>query len=93
MAAKSDPSPYGDGGDGDQERTPELSALQQVALAIDALYASDDEAPAHWQDRTQMRKGLRGKVRRLVKDLGLDGWKKEIPLAVEHYAVLHYSKP
>jgi len=24
--------------------------------------------------------------------LGLDGWKKEIPMAVEQYAVQHYAK-
>ena len=62
-------------------------------MAIDSLYASDDTAPMHWQDKPQLRKGLRGKVRRLVKDLGLEGWAKQVPQAVEHYAVLHYSKP
>ena len=69
------------------------SALEQAALAIDALYASDHTAPPHWQDKAQLKKGLRIQVRRLVKDLGLDGWQKQIPQAVEHYAVLHYSKP
>ena len=38
-------------------------------------------------------KGLRGKVRRLVKDLDLDGWAKQVPVAVEQYAVIHYGKP
>ena len=57
------------------------------------LYASDKAAPPHWQEKNQLKKGLRGKVRRLVKDLGLDGWKKQVPTAVEHYAVIHYSKP
>jgi len=80
---------YGDGEEGE----PELSPLQEAALAIDALYGSDETAPPYWQDKTQMKKGLRGQVRRLVKDLGLDGWAKHVPLAVEHYAVIHYSKP
>ncbi len=72
---------------------PPPSPLEQAALAIDALYASDDSAPPHWQHKTQLKKGLRAQVRRLVKDLGLDGWAKEIPHAVEHYAVGHFSKP
>ena len=70
-----------------------LTALEQAALAIDALYASDDTAPPHWQDKAELKKGLRGQVRRLVKDLGLDGWAKQIPQAVEHYAVMHHRKP
>ena len=83
------PSDGADKGNG----KPGLSALQQVAVAIDALYASDDAAPMHWQDKPQLKKGLRGQVRRLVKDLGLDGWAKVVPQAVEHYATIHYSKP
>ncbi|MEM0962270.1 MAG: HsdR family type I site-specific deoxyribonuclease [Bacteroidota bacterium] len=78
-----------DGGTGQPER----SRLEQAALAIDALYASDETAPPHWQDKSQLKKGLRGQVRRLVKDLGLDGWQKQVPQAVEHYAVLHHRKP
>ena len=87
VVAEPDAPPYGDG---DQ---PTLTPLQQAALAIDALYASDETAPLHWQGKSQMKKGLRGQVRRLVKDLGLKGWAKQVPLAVEHYAVLHYCKP
>ena len=29
----------------------------------------------------------------MVKDLGLEGWAKKVPVAVEHYATIHYSKP
>ena len=88
-AADRKPPAYKEGEDGE----PGLSPLQQAALAIDALYGSDETAPTYWQDKTQMKKGLRGQVRRLVKDLGLEGWAKQVPLAVEHYAVIHYSKP
>jgi len=94
--AQPDP-PYGDdedtsdGGGASGQST--LTAIQQAALAIDAIYASDETAPAHWQDKTQLKKGLRGQVRRLVKDLGLEGWARQVPQAVEHYAVIHYSKP
>ena len=90
--AEPDPSYAPDGSDTEAGQ-PTLSRLEQAALAIDALYASDDTAPPHWQDKAQLKKGLRGQVRRLVKDLGLDGWTKEIPQAVEHYAVLHFRKP
>jgi type I restriction enzyme R subunit len=90
VVAEPDPPPYeGGGGDGDSG----LTAIQQTALAIDALYASDETAPLHWQEKTQLKKGLRGRVRRLVKDLDLDGWAKQVPVAVEHYAVIHYGKP
>lgn len=74
-------------------REPGLSPMQKVAVAIDELYASDETAPPHWQDKTQLKKELRREVRRLVMPLGVEGWKKEIPMEVEHYAVLHYSKP
>ena len=72
---------------------PRLSPLEQVAQEIDKLYGSDESAPAHWQDKSQLKKELRREIRRLVRPLGLDGWQKQIPLEVEHYAVLHYSKP
>ena len=90
VVAEGDAPSYGDG---EVDRDSGLTAIQQAALAIDALYASDESAPLHWQEKTQLKKGLRGKVRRLVKDLDLDGWAKQVPVAVEHYAVIHYSKP
>jgi type I restriction enzyme R subunit len=84
------PATYG--GD-DREAGSQLTAIQQAALAIDSLYASDETAPPHWQEKSQLKKGLRGRVRRLVMDLGLEGWARRIPVAVEHYAVIHYRKP
>jgi type I restriction enzyme R subunit len=70
-----------------------LSPLQQAAADIDALYTSDLSAPTYWQDKTELKKELRGQVRRIIQNLSLDGWQKQIPLEVEHYAVLHYGKP
>jgi hypothetical protein len=67
--------------------------LQQAAADIDALYTSDLSAPTYWQDKTELKKELRGQVRRIIQNLSLDGWQKQIPLEVEHYAVLHYGKP
>ena len=72
---------------------PPLSPLRQAAAAIDALYGSDLDAPTYWQDKAELKKELRGKVRRIVQHLALDGWQKQIPLDVEHYALLHYRKP
>ena len=91
----------GDEGSGDPEGSepgsgpdgPRLTPLQEVAQAIDQLYASDDSAPPHWQEKSQLKKSLRAQVRRMIMDLGLRGWEKEIPAAIEHYAVQHYSKP
>lgn len=70
-----------------------LSALQQAAAEIDALYTSEATAPPYWQDKTELRKELRGQVRRMIQHLGLDGWQKQVPLDVETYAVIHYSRP
>lgn len=67
--------------------------VPQTASVIDALYASDVSAPAYWQDKPELKKELRGQVRRLIQGLGLEGWQKQIPLEVETYAMLHYKKP
>jgi len=70
-----------------------LTPLQQAAREIDALYASDENAPTYWQEKSELRKALRGQVRRLVQHLGLEGWHKEIPLAVDQHAAVAYRKP
>jgi len=77
----------------EDETKSKLTQMQEVAKAIDNLYASEETAPPHWQDKTQLKKELRRVVRKLVRPLDLDGWKTEIPLAVQHYAVQHYAKP
>jgi len=78
------------------EKSPEylaaLSKLQKVAVEIDGLYQSDETAPQGWHLKEQMKKELRGMVRRIVHPLGEDGlenW-KEIPDKVEQYALKHY---
>ena len=70
-----------------------LSAMHQAAAEIDALYTSEATAPPYWQDKTELRKELRGQVRRMIQHLGLEGWQKQVPLEVEAYAVIHYSRP
>lgn len=72
-----------------------LSELEKAASEIDALYASDDSAPPYWQDKTQLKKELRKKVRTLIKELGYEKkiWYKSIPDSVEQFALIHYRKP
>ncbi len=86
----------GDGGsddDGaDDEITPKLTKMELAAEQIDATYASDTSAPRLWQDRPQLRKELRREVAKIVRELGLPGWHKDVPHAVEQYALLHYRK-
>ena len=72
--------------------TGELTDLQKAALVIDALYASDETAPLHWQDKPQLCNELRAQVRRMVKYLGLQEWQKVVPHAVELYAFIYYKK-
>ena len=81
------------GGDEGDDGGAELAARQQAAAEIDAIYASDVEAPAYWQEKPTLKKELRGQVRRLIQKLGLTGWQSEVPKAVEDYALRHYGKP
>lgn len=72
---------------------PQLTPLQQAAAEIDALYTSEATAPPYWQDKGELKKELRGQVRRMIQHLGLTGWQKQVPVEVETYAVIHYSRP
>jgi type I restriction enzyme R subunit len=70
-----------------------LSAVQEAAAEIDALYTSEATAPPYWQEKSELRKELRGQVRRKIQHLGLEGWQKLVPVEVDAYAVIHYSRP
>ena len=76
--------------------TPDGSSKLRAQLAPGTLSRTVEAVRARysalWQERSQLKKELRGQVRRLVKPLDLDGWAKEVPLAVEAYAVQHYRK-
>ena len=69
-----------------------LTPLQEAAVLIDELYASDQTAPAHWHERPQLRKELLRRVRRIVHPLGLSDW-REVARLVDDYAGKHYPKP
>jgi len=74
----------GTGGDGDDP-------LKKLASHIDHVYHSDETAPVGWHLKEQLRKDLRGQVRRIVHPAGLQNW-KEIPTRVEEFALKSYIK-
>jgi type I restriction enzyme R subunit len=80
-----------DGRRGQQDQRTGLSALEQLAVEIDAVYASNETAPVGWHLKEQLRKELRQQVRALVFPARLQDW-KEIPARVEEYALRVYLK-
>jgi type I restriction enzyme R subunit len=76
---------------GGASKTSEVSPFQQAALDIDELYRTDEWASSYWQEKTQARKKLRQKVRRIVHSLVVDS--KEVSNVIDAYAVRHYAKP
>jgi type I restriction enzyme R subunit len=68
-----------------------LSGLERVAHEIHEVYASDASAPVGWHRKDELKKELRGKVRRIVHPLGFPDW-KSIPARVEEFALRHYIK-
>jgi type I restriction enzyme, R subunit len=66
-----------------------LNQLQKISAEIDELYGSEETAPKGWHEKEQMKKELRGKVRRMVHQLDIENW-KEIPVKVEEFALKHY---
>lgn len=65
--------------------------LEALATAIEALYADDESAPPLWQEKGELRKGLRQKVRQLSHGLGFSD---VIALSeqVEEFALKHLAK-
>ncbi len=68
-----------------------LDSLQKAAREIDRIYASGETAPRGWHLKGQMKKELRGKVRRIVHPLKVENW-KAIPEKVEAFALRHYAR-
>ncbi len=69
----------------------EQSPLEVAAQAIDDIYRSDETAPLGWSRKSELRKELRGKVRRVVFPLGLKDW-RDIPALVDEFAMRYYAK-
>lgn len=65
--------------------------LSRLAQDIDAVYASDQKAPAGWHRKDQLRKGLRQEVRHLAYEAGFAKI-AEVASRVEDYALRHYVK-
>jgi type I restriction enzyme R subunit len=63
-----------------------------LAAAIADLYESDDTAPRLWQEKEGLRKSLRQQVRGLAKDAGFTAL-RDLPVAVEEFALKHFAKP
>lgn len=64
-----------------------------VAQQIDELYCDDSHAPPHWHHKSETRKKLRQRVRRLVMDhLSLED-PSGVSNAVDAYAVQRYARP
>ena len=68
-----------------------LTKLQLLAIDIDGLYSSDESAPIGWHMKEQLKKELRGAVRRIVLPAGFTDW-KQIPVEVEAFALKYYIK-
>jgi type I restriction enzyme, R subunit len=81
--AEPKPPPYSEA-DGD-------GPLAGLARQIDALYASDDTAPAGWHLKDQLRRELRQQVRYRSHQAGINEV-KEAANRVEEYALRHYAK-
>jgi type I restriction enzyme R subunit len=62
-----------------------------LATAIAGLYESDETAPKLWQEKEGLRKSLRQTVRVLAKDAGFTAL-RDLPVAVEEFALKHFAK-
>ena len=69
-----------------------LNSLKAAAVEVENTYASDQIAPPGWHLREQLRKEIRGIIRRHLKPFKLKGWEKEIPTRIEEYALKNFIK-
>lgn len=64
---------------------------EDLAIRIENLYTDDATAPPGWQDKPELRKGLRQKVRGMAHEFKLTDL-KAIPEQVEDFALKHFVK-
>ncbi|WP_417430954.1 type I restriction endonuclease subunit R [Kiloniella sp.] len=69
----------------------EVYSLENLASEVTGLYEDEGTAPTLWQDKPELRKGLRQQVRKKAHGFGLTDW-KQVPERVEEFAVKHMSK-
>ncbi|MCB9229844.1 MAG: type I restriction endonuclease subunit R [Deltaproteobacteria bacterium] len=62
--------------------------FSKVASELTKLY---EEAPRGWEQREQLRRELRGKVRRMAREANVEGWQKDVPAHIEEYALKHLT--
>jgi type I restriction enzyme R subunit len=64
---------------------------EDLAVRIENLYSDDATAPPGWQDKPELRKGLRQRVRSMAHEFKLTDL-KAIPEQVEDFALKHFAK-
>lgn len=63
--------------------------LKTFASDISQIYK---DAPSNWQDKYQLRKDFRRKVRRIAQDANIEGWEYQVPPRIEEYAIKHFVR-
>ncbi len=59
-------------------------------IQIELLYTDGETAPAGWPEKSELRKTLRQRVREMAHAHGMTNL-KDIPLAVEEFALKHFA--
>jgi len=65
--------------------------IEELAEAINHLYANDQSAPRLWQEKDQLRKSLRGDVRVKLHSAGIPNI-KDVAEQIEEFALKHHAK-
>ncbi len=60
-------------------------------IQIELLYTDSETAPAGWPEKSELRKTLRQRVRERAHAQGMTNL-KDIPLAVEEFALKHFAE-
>lgn len=74
------------------EKESGLNAMQELALGIHELYASNESAPVGWHTMEHLKKGIRQQVARMLVKSGMKAFWKDVPPKVESYAEKKYLK-
>ncbi|MBK7760761.1 MAG: type I restriction endonuclease subunit R [Deltaproteobacteria bacterium] len=69
-----------------------LMGWAALAKEITDLYGSEEHAPLAWQDRPEIRKTLRQRVRRMLMAGGVTGWETGLAEQVDELAVKLFAR-
>jgi type I restriction enzyme, R subunit len=70
----------------------DAAKLETAARDIAELYESNHSAPPGWHQKTTLMQELRQQVRRIARDAGAVNWQKDVPDAVEQFALRAWLK-